>query len=355
MKARFPDLRIAGVLGVVPRHVSRFEDEIAQYSQAPANSRRLAQVMGYDTHRVAPAGTTTADLASLGLRRLIDEGRLDPAGVEALFFVSQTPDYLIPATSTVLHGRFGFPQDTYCADINDGCCGYIKGLYEAAAFLTVTGAWRAVLVAGDVLSARISRHDRNSFPLVGDAATVTVIERAPGGAGIDLEIRTDGSGHDKLMIPAGGARLPASPETAELAADEDGNRRAADHLVMQGRDVFAFTQTVVADFILEFLARRDLRPADLDLLLLHQASAFILDRLRLKLEVTKDQLPDDVVRRYGNSSSGTIPMAIVEALRGRPASSMPVRAMTCGFGVGLSWGAALVDLRGLDFCSLIEP
>lgn len=355
MKARFAHVRVAGVLGVVPARVSRFDDEIGNYSQAPANSRKLKLAMGYDQHRVAAPGVTTSDLACHGLRHLVDAGLLDPGTVDAIFFVSQTPDYTIPATSAVIHGRFGFPQDAYCVDINDGCCGYVKGLYEAAAFLEVTGAARVLLIAGDVLSPKVSPHDRNSYPLVGDAATITLLERSAAPSPLEIEMRTDGSGWDKLMVPAGGARLPASSDTAALSEDEDGNRRTLEHLVMQGREVFAFTQTVVPEFILDFLGRRTLAPADLDLLLLHQANAFILDRLRTKLGVGKDKLPDEVIRKYGNSSSATIPMALVLACRdGADGRGAARRVLACGFGVGLAWGAALFALDGLDFCTLLE-
>lgn len=350
MKAHFPDIRIAGVLGVVPRHVSRFDDELHNYAQPAANSRKLKTVMGYDQHRVALPGVTTADLAASGLRHLIEAGLLDVAGVDALLFVSQTPDYLVPATSACLHGQFGFPQETYCVDINDGCAGYIKALYEASAFLTVTGARRALVIAGDVLSARVSPHDRNSYPLVGDAATLTVVERSSEPSPLEIELLVDGRGWEALKIPAGGARMPSSPASAQLAQDEDGNRRALDHLVMQGREVFAFTQTVVPEFILSFLARRGLRPNDMDLLLLHQANAFILDRLRTKLEVDATKLPDEVIRRYGNSSSATVPLAMALACAGREQA----RILACGFGVGLSWGAAMFETGALRFCEVIE-
>lgn len=350
MKARFSHVRIAGVLGVAPRRVSRFDDEIPNYSQAPANSRKLKLAMGYDEHRVAEPGTTMSDLAGAGLRHLIDGKRLDVECIGAIFFVSQTPDYPIPATSAVLHGSFGFPEETYCVDINDGCCGYIKALYEAAAFLGATDAKQVLVIAGDVLSPRVSIHDRNSYPLVGDAATLTVLEKTDAPSPLDIEIRYDGRGWDKLMIPAGGARRPADSGSAELEADEDGNRRAADHLVMQGRDVFAFTQTVVPEFILDFLGRRGMAPADLDLLLLHQANAFILDRLRMKLGVGRDKLPDTVIRKYGNSSSGTIPMALALADSGAHGA----RTLACGFGVGLSWGAALFEWKSMDFRELID-
>jgi 3-oxoacyl-[acyl-carrier-protein] synthase-3 len=350
MKAAFSNVRIAGVLGVVPGNVSRFDDEIENYSQAPANSRKLKIAMGYGEHRVAEPGVTTSDLACRGLRHLIDSGMLDPSEIDGIFFVSQTPDYLLPATSAYIHGRFGFAKDVYCVDINDGCCGYIKGLYEASAFLTVTNARRVILIAGDVLSVKVSIHDRNSYPLVGDAATITILERNPDAAPLDIEIFNDGQGYDKLMIPAGGARMPASDETAEFVADEDGNRRALDHLVMQGRDVFAFTQTVVPEFILDFMARRQLANEDIDLFLLHQANAFILDRLRTKLGVDKTKLPDQVIRNYGNSSAGTIPMAMVTDYKNEQKASV----LACGFGVGLSWGAALLELEKLNFCELIE-
>jgi len=350
MRACFSNVRIAGVLGVVPSRISRFDDELENYSQPAANSRKLKVAMGYDEHRVAEPGVTTSDLACFGLRRLVDEGRIDPAGIDGIFFVSQTPDYLLPATSAYIHGQFAFPQEAYCIDINDGCCGYIKALYEASAFLTVTGARRVLIVAGDVLSAKVSPHDRNSYPLVGDAATITVLERTEEEAQLDIEIMNDGRGYDKLMIPAGGARTPGSAATAELVTDEDGNARSSNHLVMQGRDVFAFTQTVVPEFILDFLARRDLTPAGIDLFLLHQANAFILDRLRTKLGVDKAKLPDEVIRKYGNSSSGTIPMAIVTGRTPENAA----KTLACGFGVGLSWGAALLELTQMEFCELIE-
>ena len=125
MKARFAHVKVGGVLGVVPARVSHFDDEMANFSQPVANSRKLKLAMGYDQHRVADAGVTMSDLACHGLRHLVDAGRLDPASIDAIFFVSQTPDYAIPATSAVIHGRYAFPQETYCVDINDGCCGYI--------------------------------------------------------------------------------------------------------------------------------------------------------------------------------------------------------------------------------------
>jgi 3-oxoacyl-[acyl-carrier-protein] synthase-3 len=349
MRAVFSNVRLAGVVGVVPRNVSYFDDELANYSHDPANSRKLKQAMGYGEHRIATKGTTTSDLACFGLVKLFSEYGVNAQDIDAIFFVSQTPDYVLPATSAYIHGQFDFSKETYCVDINDGCCGYVKGLYEAAAFLQVTAAKRVLLIAGDVLSPRVSIHDRNSYPLIGDAATVTLLEKTVEASPLDIEIYYNGTGYDKLIIPAGGARSPGVETRARLETDEDGNKRSAEDLRMSGTDVFAFTQTVVPDFITSFLDRRALTPEGIDLFLLHQANAFILERIRMKLAVSKDKIPDQVIRKYGNSSSGTIPMSLACA---HPAPGANV--MACGFGVGLSWGAAMFKLEGLDFCAVVE-
>jgi len=339
MRARFEGLALDAVIGAVPARVSRFDDEIPNYTHDPADSAKLKAVMGYGEHRIAPPGMTTADLARAGLQALIERGALRPDEVDALFFVSQTPDHPIPATSALLHGAFGLRTEAYCADINDGCNGYIKGLYEAAAFLSATGSACAVLVAGDVLSARVSPRDRNSYPLIGDAATVSVLRRQAGAAPLTIEIHHDGRGHDALIITAGGARQPIDADTGRPHTDADGNVRSAEQLRMNGRDVFAFTQTTVPAFLTAFAERQRSPLSDYQRIYAHQANAFILDRLRRKLKVDDTVLPDRVVRRWGNSSSGTVPMLIAT----ETATDAPMHCLLAGFGVGLSWGAA--DLR----------
>lgn len=342
MHARFDSFRISAVIGVIPSSVSYFDDEISNYTHDVSNSQKLKEVMGYGEHRVVTGNLTTSDLASAGMEELISRGLLSADEVNALFFISQTPDYVIPPTSCVLHGQFNMSKDAYCVDINDGCNGYIKGLFEAFSILNATDTQCAVIVAGDVLSPLVSSRDRNSFPLVGDAATVTVIRRNKSWIDerISISIRNDGSGFDKLIIPAGGARQKVmGNEVDEL--DAEGNWRSIRNLRMNGRDVFAFTQTVVPSFLQEILEADGLEPSSVDRFYLHQANAFIIDRLRKKLGASADQMPDRVIRKYGNSSSGTIPMLIAT----EPKGYENLRCLLGGFGVGLSWGAANLILQ----------
>lgn len=352
MKSSLAGFAITDVVGVVPVTRRHFDDEVGNYSHSAENSARLKATMGYGEHRIEEGARTTSDYASAGFRTLVEAGRIDPALVDVLIFVSQTPDYVIPPTSAVLHGKWGLPQSCACYDINDGCAGFIKGLHLAASLISTGSAKLVLLVTGDVLSKRVSVHDRNSYPLLGDAVCVSVVRGSDAGP-VPFELYTEGSGHGALIIPAGGARQPSSLETSALHEDDEGNRRSKDHLVMRGRDVFTFTQTVVPKFIENFVAASGYDPRNIDFFFLHQANAFILDRLRKKFGLDQGSLPDAVVRKYGNSSSATIPLSIVERFSqaGLPG---PKKALLCGFGVGLSWGAALVELGELGFTEILE-
>jgi 3-oxoacyl-[acyl-carrier-protein] synthase-3 len=341
MKAHFNETRISAVIGVVPATVSYFDDELVNYTHDKLSSLKLKEVMGYGEHRIENSGRTTADFARFGFAELVKRSLIDSNEVDALFFVSQTPDYVMPPTSSVLHGQLDLPQGVYCVDINDGCNGYLKGLFEAFSFLNSTQGKCAVLIAGDILSPYVSRRDRNSFPLIGDAVTITVIRRNQiwVNDAFSVAIDNNGKNFDKLIIPAGGARQPiCGNEIDEL--DNEGNWRSARNLRMNGRDVFAFTQTVVPQFIEKFCTDQGCAASDFDRIYLHQANLFIIDRLRKKLGVTQQKMPDHVIRKYGNSSSGTIPMLIASEQKLEQSFS----CLLSGFGVGLSWGVASVKL-----------
>jgi 3-oxoacyl-[acyl-carrier-protein] synthase III len=349
MKSVLHNVALRGVTAVVPREASYYDDEIANYAQDAERSRKLKETMGYGSHSLAAPGVCTSNLALHGIRTLAKDGLVDLSQIDALILVTQTPDYIIPPTSAVMHGALDLPESVYCVDINDGCNGFVKGLFEAGQ-LIASGANRVLLAAGDVLSHRVSKQDRNSYPLIGDAAGVAVIERDEAAAPITFDIRYSGRQHAALMIPAGQSREMPNDTTRDMQADPEGNIRHREHLVMKGRDVFAFTQSVVPAFLEEFLEANSLTPQDIDLFLLHQANAFVLDRIAKKLKVDKTRLPQDTAGTFGNSSSATIPVTLVNHLPARQKAKL----VMSGFGVGLSWGAALIDTPGLAFSRLIE-
>ncbi len=349
---RFNGKRVTGMLSVVPKHTVRFQDELDNYGFSKEKSLNLQRVMGFGERRIVEGDLCTSDLLVYGMRRLFDEGSLKAADIGALVLVTQTPDYFMPPTSTVLHGKLGLDQETLCFDINQGCTGFLYGLLQSCLLLEVLGSKKVVLMNGDTLSRSASPFDRNIYPIIGDAATITVVENG-GDGDIVMNMRTDGSRADWLIIPAGGFRMPTTVETRQLKEQADGNRRSDNDLFMNGTGIFAFTQTDVPPTIHELFSECGASLDDVDYFMFHQPNRFMLEKLRAKLKVPTEKLPMNIVERFGNSSSATIPITICHNIRDQLLKRAS-RICMGGFGVGLTWGTALMSLGPLDFCDLVE-
>ncbi len=338
---------------MVPAHERTFVEDMANFNFSPARSQKLAEVMGYDRHRVVKGPVCSSDMVVAAVEHLFANGLVAREAVGGLILVTQSPDYLMPGTSKVVHGRLGLHQDVFCLDVNQGCAGFIIGAMLGFMFLDQPAIEKVLLVNVDVLSRKVSPRDRNSFPLIGDAASVAVLERKKGAGPIDVRLKMDGAGHNALIIPAGGMRHPSSAATAELAEDAEGNFRALDNLKMDGSAVFNFVMTEVPALIADLLKETNVTAHDLDAFLCHQPNRFMLNKLADKLGVPHEKMPSDIVEKFGNSSSVTIPMATVSNFADRLVNEK-LRVCLSGFGVGLTWSAMLMELGPLTFCEMIE-
>jgi 3-oxoacyl-[acyl-carrier-protein] synthase-3 len=353
MNFTFHDRKISGLLAVVPAHERTFLEEMKNFDFPEARSLKLKQVMGFDKHRIVEGAVCASDLSVFGLEYLLKRGLLDAAEIDALIVVTQSPDYFMPATSSVIQGLLGLKQDMFCLDINQGCAGFLMGLFESFLLLDQPSVGKVALVNVDVMSRKVSARDRNSYPLVGDAASVTIVERARTPETIHANLKMDGTRREALMIPAGGFRLPSSQETAVFEDDGANNFRCQDNLRMDGSAVFNFVQVEVPSMIEDLLQSAGTRKDDIDYFLFHQPNRFMLEKLAEKMKIPFDKMPSNIVEQYGNSSGVTIPMVIVHNLRERLMGS-PLTACLAGFGVGLTWASMLIRLGPLAFCDLIE-
>jgi 3-oxoacyl-[acyl-carrier-protein] synthase-3 len=349
----FRQRKISGLLTVVPSNERSFVEEMTKFDFPLARSLKLKKVMGYDKHRVVDGAVCSSDLACLGMEHLFSRNLLRHDDFDALIVITQSPDYLMPPTSSVIQGRLALKEDLYCVDINQGCAGFLIGLFQAFFLLDQPSIRKVVLINVDVLSRRISVQDRNSYPLIGDAASIAVIERSDDDTPIFANVKTDGTRREALMIPAGGFRMPSSPETAELENAGDHNLRAKDHLRMDGTAVFNFVQVEVPPMIEALLTTAQISKEDVDYFLFHQPNRFMLEKLADQLNIPYDKMPSNVVENYGNSSSVTIPMAAVHNLSAQLTAGS-IRACLAGFGVGLTWASMLLKMGPLDFCELVE-
>lgn len=349
----FKNKKITGVALIVPKNERSFVDDMRLFNANEKRSLKLAQVMGYDKHRIAPTDVCASDMVEYGFNQLFEFGELKKDDIDALVYMTASPDHFLPPTSRILHGKLGLKQETYCIDITQGCCAFEEGLIQAFLLLDQPTINKVVLVTTDVLSHKVSIRDRNSYPLIGDAASITIVEKSAIENTIEAVILNDGTRSDALKIPAGGFRMPCSAETSILHPDEEGNERALDNLIMDGTAVFNFVMQDVPPMLFDLFEKANILKDDIDWFLFHQPNRFMLQKLAEKLDVPYEKMPANVVEKYGNSSGTTVPAVTVLAFEGK---EMPAKQKVCfsGFGVGLTWAAVLMDFFPLEFCRTIE-
>lgn len=349
----FKNKRISGILTVLPKKAVKFEDEIENYSFSPAKCMKLKLAMGYKEHRVAEPGQTSVDFAIHGLQFLFDNGMLLKEDIDAILFVSQTPDYIMPPSSNLIQGHFELKHDCLCMDINQGCAGFEVGLIQAFMLLDQPAIRKVVLLNAEVLSPRTSKRDRNSWPLIGDAAAITIVEKSEDNSIIYANIKMDGTGAMVLNIPAGGFRMPSSPETAIMEEDAAGNYRSKDNLVMQGDEVFNFVQREVPPMIEHLYEQSGVDRNDVDWYMFHQPNKFMLNKLADKLGVPREKMPANIVENFGNASGVTVPTCISFNL-GEKLCNETMQLCMAGFGVGLTWSSIMMKVGNLKFNQIIE-
>lgn len=349
----FKNKRISGILTILPQKTVKFEEEMANYSFSPAKCMKLKLAMGYKEHRIAESGQCSSDFCKYGLQYLFDNGLLKAEDIDALLFVSQSPDYYMPPTSNILQGQFGLKQDCLCMDINQGCAGFELGLIQTFMLLEQPAINKVVLMNADVLSPKVSDQDRNSKPLIGDAASITIVETSDDDSTIYANIKMDGTGAFALNIPAGGFRMPSTPETSVMEQDAAGNFRSKDNLVMQGDDVFNFVQREVPPMIEHLLEQAGISKEDIDWYMFHQPNKFMLNKLADKLGIPHEKMPANIVENFGNASGVTVPTCISYNL-GEQLCSSEMRLCMAGFGVGLTWSSIMMKLGNMSFNKIID-
>jgi 3-oxoacyl-[acyl-carrier-protein] synthase-3 len=304
---------------------------------------RLEKRTGVFRRYVAAEDETALDFALRAAEELNARGVLKPEDVDAVIFCTQSPDFVMPPNSCLLHGRLGLKPSALAFDITLACSGYIYGLQLGSSLIRSGAARRVLLATADTYTRFIHPGDRATRCLFGDGGAVSILAESGDRRGIrDISCGTAGSHYDKFMVRAGGMRVPRSPETARETTDRSGNVRTAEHIQMDGLGVLSFFNATVPCAVREILAKNDLSMDDVDLFVFHQASQIALDSLTSALRIPRDKMVYDLAET-GNLVSASIPVALSRALESGRAKPGQL-ALLCGFGVGLSWGAALVDL-----------
>lgn len=351
MKTTWKGKKISGILTVLPENEYSFTDTIL--AESMGRVRRLRKIMGFDKRRRVKAGTNVSDLYSSGLSYMLDHGLISKEEIGAIVVVTLTQDYLNPQVSQILHGFFHLSEDTVCVDIAQGCAGYIVGLTQAFMLLNHMKNKKVLLFTGDILNRKYGEEEKTTEPSFGgDAASITVIENDNLFSDIYYRYYADGTRGMNLLMPAGAFKHPMY--TAEDAyVTLDGKTQNGLAIWMDGSWVFNFIIKEVPPLIEEVLQDAHITKEDIKYFFFHQPNRYILEKLADRMEVPREKIPMNIVEKYGNSNSSTIPMVITE---NASREMKGTRQYVClsGFGSGLTWTALVMEMGDLDFCEMIE-
>ncbi len=348
----YSNLTIEGIAACVPKSVVT-TNESAKDLLSEKEISKVIKATGVEERRVADADTCASDLCFKAAEKLLQEMNIDRNTIDVLIFVSQTPDYRIPATSILLQKRLGLSKNVAAFDVNLGCSGYVYGLSMAYNYALQPNVRRVLLLVGDTATKFVSDKDRTTGLLFGDGGTATLVGKKEQHPISYFSLNSDGAGEDALKIESGGYRNPSSLDSLKEVADEDGNVKTAEQLYMNGAEVFNFTIREVPNDILTLLEYAEQDLTQVDYLVFHQANRFIFNYLAKKLKYPKEQIPVSI-DKFGNTTSLSVGLTIVNNLREIINKGENCRLLLSGFGIGLSWATALVDLKGAYVSELAE-
>lgn len=353
MKHVFQNKRISSILSILPPTIVRYADELEDYNFPVRQSEMLGKMMDYGTRREIGKDEALSEYAFQGIEHLLAKGVLRKEEIEGIIVVSSSQDYIMPSVSFILQGKLGLPADTYCCDILNVCGGYVVGLMQCFMAMDTMDLKKVLLVTGDTLTKKICKHDRNSRPIIGDAVNVSIIEQNPNGGPIYVDFRNSGEMADAIKIPAGGMKMPSSPETAIEEKDASGNLRALDHFYMDGEGVFNYVMTHVPPMITDILVQSGDTIESIDYYMFHQPNKYMVDRLADELDIPSEKCFSNIVGIYGNASTGTIPLNICHNIA-EQAKSKSLRLCLSGFGAGLTCNALIMTNPKMVFCKIID-
>lgn len=296
--------------------------------QDAADCERIVKKTGVLSRPVVSDGEYTSTLAIHATQKLLQASQSSGADFGALVVCTQTPDHLIPGVSSQVHGKLNFAKSCYTIDINQGCSGFVYGAHLIGAMIRGGALEQGVLVNADCYTRLIRRKDLTTRVLFGDAATATVVSKKPGGFRlIDSRCYSDGTGYDDFV--ARGSAIDPDTETAP-------------GIYMNGPGILTFALRVVPESIGEILQANGLGKTDIRIFAFHQANSFILGKLAYKMGLDNDQVPQNCAE-LGNTVSASIPLLLIDQEKKLKKGDLIVAA---GFGVGLSWGTALLEYVG---------
>jgi 3-oxoacyl-[acyl-carrier-protein] synthase-3 len=312
---------ITGLGAKVPDRIVT-NDELAQY--VDTTNEWIIERTGIRERRMASKEEALSDVALPACRDALAQAGVEGKEVDLLIVATVTPDMMFPSTGAILADKLG-AVSAAAYDLSAGCTGFMYALAQAYGMLAGGLAKRALVVGGDLLSRILDWEDRSTLILFGDGAGAVVLEATPEAGFLGFELGADGAGGANLWLPGSGSRLFDEPEQ---------------YVKMNGREVYKFATRILVQSAQDLLERCSVAVEEVDVYVPHQANIRIIDHATKKLGVPSERVVINV-DRYGNTSSGSIPLALADAAAAGRLEPGKLVLMT-GMGAGLTWGSALL-------------
>ncbi len=348
-KLEFKDVGVKAIAACVPKNIK--ENDQLKELLGTEELEKVLKNIGIREMRQVSESVTPSDLCCAAAERIFLDNDVSRDDIDIVLFLSQNGDFKIPATSPSIQHRLGLPTTTACLDLTLACSGYIYALSTAYAYASIPGIKNVLLLVGETFSQIVSNKDKVNAPLYGDAGTATLVSKGDFGSSV-FQLYSDGSGADAIKIEAGGARCPANSDTVLPKEKEDGNIRTGHQLYMDGLEVFNFTLKVVPKSVKDALLEKGENIDSIDFFVFHQANRFMIDFFAKKLKIPTDKVPISL-DTFGNVSSATIPLTLVSRLKNDLIDTNK-KVLMSGFGAGLSWGTAVLELNRPVVSDLVE-
>lgn len=347
----FSGIGISHIYGCVPEntiinscYTNHFPKDIAE---------AIVDKTGIEERRFAEEGVCSSDMCFAAAQKMLDENEIDREDIKFLVFVSQTPDYRMPATGILLQDRLGLPEDCMAFDLSLGCSGFVYGLSVIFGLLQSAVEGKGLLLVGETRSKVYSPQDRKTAFLFGDAGVACLIDRDVDFGTSFFDLYSDGSNGDLIKIKGGGYRFPSSKQTLEMKIyDSEGNISSDEHGQMNGSEVFNFVLQKVPKGIHAIVNRAEMELNSFQCYVFHQANSFMNNHLVKKMKLDTNRVLSNV-KYFGNTSSVSIPLAIVTEYQNSDNSTYKYSLLS-GFGVGMSWANAIISLQKTKIGKLIE-
>lgn len=347
---QYEGVGITAMSAAVPKHVVKNREYTEVFSQEEASE--IVDKTGIEERRFSDGETCSSDLCFAAAEKLIVDNNINREEIDLLVFISQTPDYRMPATSCTLQHRLGLPNSTIAFDITLGCSAFLYGVSVVYAMMERSGLRKALLLDGETRSKVYSPRDRRSAFLFGDGGVAALIERDQKFGKSTFSMNSDGSRADLIMIPAGGYRKMSSAETVvEKVIDEFGNMRSEEQGYMRGGDVFNFVIREIPRDIKNTVTFAGKDIDDFDYVVFHQANNFINSYIAKKMKLDNSKIPSTIAK-FGNTSSVSVPLTIVSELQGKLGGKKEL--LLTAFGVGMTWATAVIPFVDCKISNIVE-